>query len=79
MGFFGWTGSLHYEFTMKDGRETGRRGRANWRWTASELMERHFRGDICFSAEYTDHALVDSLIAEDIRFARSLFAPRHSC
>jgi len=58
---------------------TGRRGRANWRWTASELMERHFRGDICFSAEYTDHALVDSLIAEDIRFARSLFAPRHSC
>lgn len=53
---------------------TGRRGRANWRWTASELMKRNFQGDICFSAEYTDQAFVDSFLAEDIRFARSLFA-----
>ena len=52
---------------------TGRRGRANWRWTAAELMKRGFSGDICFSAEYSDAAHVDSLITEDIRFARSLF------
>ena len=53
---------------------TGHLGRSNWRWVADELKKRNFRGDICFSAEYTDHANVDSLIAEDIRFARSLFA-----
>ena len=55
---------------------TGPRGRANWRSTAAELTHRHFRGDICFSAEYTDHSQVDTLIAADLRFARSLFSPR---
>lgn len=52
---------------------TGRNGRASWRWTAAELRKRGFSGDICFSAEYSDAASVDSLIREDIRFARSLF------
>ena len=52
---------------------TGRRGRANWRWAAVELKKRGFTGDICFSAEYTDHTSVDELIAEDINFAKSLF------
>jgi sugar phosphate isomerase/epimerase len=53
---------------------TGRRGRAHWRWTADELTKRGFQGDICFSAEYTDHAAVDKLIGEDITYAKSLFA-----
>lgn len=52
---------------------TGRNGRANWRWTFAELRKRGFSGDICFSAEYSDAASVDSLIREDIQFARSLF------
>lgn len=52
---------------------TGRHGRSNWRWTAQELIARNFRGDICFSAEYSDHDRVDALIAEDIAYARSLF------
>jgi sugar phosphate isomerase/epimerase len=52
---------------------TGRQGRTNWRWVAGELKRRGFKGDICLSAEYTDHALVDKLIAEDITFAKTLF------
>jgi len=52
---------------------TGRHGRANWPWVAQELKKRSFRGDLCFSAEYSDHAAVDRLIAEDIAFARALF------
>lgn len=51
---------------------TGRLGRTNWRWTANELRNRGFSGDICFSAEYTRHCEVNELIAEDIEFARTL-------
>lgn len=52
---------------------TGRCGRANWPWVADELKKRRFTGDVCLTAEYTDHAAVDRLIAEDIAFAKSLF------
>ncbi len=52
---------------------TGRHGRANWPWVARELMRRGYVGDVCLTAEYTDHKSTNRLIAEDIRFARSLF------
>ncbi len=52
---------------------TGRRGRAQWGRVADELKRRSYSGIICLTAEYTDEAAVDQLIAEDIRFARSLF------
>lgn len=52
---------------------TGRHGRANWPRVAAELQRRHFNGVICMTAEYTDEASVDRLIAEDLAFARSLF------
>jgi sugar phosphate isomerase/epimerase len=53
---------------------TGREGRANWPRVAAELQRRNYTGVVCMTAEYTDEAAVDRLIAEDIAFARSLFA-----
>lgn len=53
---------------------TGRQGRANWPRVAAELQRRNYNGVICLTAEYTDEEAVDRLIAEDIAFARSLFA-----
>lgn len=52
---------------------TGRNGLANWPRVAAELKRRGFKGDICLTAEYSDPASVDRLIAEDISFARTLF------
>ena len=52
---------------------TGRCGRTNWPWVAKELKDRGFAGDVCLTAEYSDHGAVDRLIAEDIEFAKSLF------
>lgn len=53
---------------------TGRQGRANWPNVAAELRRREYSGMICLTAEYTEEPLVDRLVAEDIAFARSLFA-----
>jgi len=39
-----------------------------------ELKRRGYQGVVCLTAEYSDHDAVDRLIAEDIAFARSLFA-----
>jgi sugar phosphate isomerase/epimerase len=52
----------------------GRQGLASWTQVADELKQRGYRGSICLTAEYTDEDAVDRLIAEDITFARSLFA-----
>lgn len=51
---------------------TGRQGRAHWPTVIAELKKRGFRGDLCFSAEYSDGASVDRLIADDIAFAKAL-------
>ena len=51
----------------------GRDGFASWPRVAAELKEREWRGPVCLTAEYSDEAAVDRLIAEDIAFARSLF------
>jgi hypothetical protein len=41
---------------------------------ARELKRRGYTGVLCFSAEYSDEVAVKRLIAEDIAFARTLFA-----
>jgi len=53
---------------------TGRHGLAPWPRVAAELKRRAYRGVICLTAEYSDEPSVDRLIAEDIAFAKSLFA-----
>ncbi|HZO91187.1 MAG TPA: sugar phosphate isomerase/epimerase family protein [Chthonomonadaceae bacterium] len=53
---------------------TGRQGLASWPRVASELKRRNYNGVVCLTAEYNDEHAVDRLIAEDIAFARSLFA-----
>ncbi len=53
---------------------TGRHGLATWSRYAAELKRRGYQGWICLTAEYSDHEAVDRLIAEDITFARGLFA-----
>jgi sugar phosphate isomerase/epimerase len=53
---------------------SGRHGLCSWARVARELGARAHEGGICLTAEYTDTASVDRLIAEDITYARSLFA-----
>jgi sugar phosphate isomerase/epimerase len=53
---------------------SGRHGLASWSRVAQELKRRDFSGVVCLTAEYSDEASVDRLIAEDIVYARSLFA-----
>jgi sugar phosphate isomerase/epimerase len=52
----------------------GRHGRASWSRVAGELKSRSYEGVVCLTAEYSDEAAVGRLIAEDIAFARGLFA-----
>ncbi len=53
---------------------SGRHGLASWPRVAAELQRRCYEGVICLTAEYSDHDAVDRLIAEDVAFAKSLFA-----
>jgi sugar phosphate isomerase/epimerase len=53
---------------------SGRQGLASWPGVAAELQRRGYRGVICLTAEYSDPESVGRLIAEDIAFAKSLFA-----
>jgi hypothetical protein len=39
----------------------------------AELKRRSYQGVVCLTAEYSDQASVDRLIAEDLAYARSLF------
>jgi sugar phosphate isomerase/epimerase len=52
----------------------GRHGLASWPRVAAELKRRDYSGVVCLPAEYTDEHAVNRLIAEDIAFAKSLFA-----
>ncbi len=52
---------------------TGRQGLVSWETVARELKGRGYTGAVCLTAEYSDEAAVDRLIAEDISYARSLF------
>ncbi len=53
---------------------SGAQGRASWARVIAKLRTLDYRGPICFSAEYTDEARVDELIARDLEFARGLLA-----
>ncbi|UCH33222.1 MAG: sugar phosphate isomerase/epimerase [Armatimonadota bacterium] len=53
---------------------SGRHGLASWPRAASELSGRGYSGVVCLTAEYNDHDAVNRLIADDIAFAKSLFA-----
>jgi hypothetical protein len=51
-----------------------RQGLACWPRVATELKRRSYQGVICLTAEYSDQATLNRSIAEDLAFARSLFA-----
>ena len=53
---------------------TGRQGLASWPKVANELKKRNYSGVVCLTAEYSDEHSVERLLAEDIAFAKSLFA-----
>lgn len=53
---------------------SGRQGLASWPRVVAELKRRRYAGPVCLTAEYSDHDAVDRLIAEDLAFAKSLFA-----
>lgn len=53
---------------------SGRHGLCSWPRVVSLLVERGYSGVVCLTAEYSDQDAVDRLIAEDLAFARSLFA-----
>jgi len=53
---------------------SGAQGRASWRRVLQKLKALDYRGPLCFSAEYSDEARVDALIARDLAFARALLA-----
>ena len=52
---------------------SGRQGLASWPRVATELKRRRYQGVVCLTAEYSDEASVDRLIAADLVYARSLF------
>jgi len=53
---------------------SGRHGLASWPKVVAELKRRAYRGVVCLTAEYSDEHAVDRLIAEDIAYAKALFA-----
>lgn len=53
---------------------SGGQGLCPWPKVAEELRRREYRGTVCLSAEYSAEDQVDRLIAQDIVFAKSLFA-----
>jgi sugar phosphate isomerase/epimerase len=53
---------------------TGRHGLLSWPDVAEELKRRGWTGIVCLTAEYSDLDSVDRLIAEDVAFAKPLFA-----
>lgn len=53
---------------------SGRQGMAPWPTIAASLKRRGYNGTVCLTAEYSDEEAVDRLIAEDIAYARTLFA-----
>ena len=52
----------------------GRHGLASWSRVVAELRRRAYTGVVCLTAEYSDEQAVDRLIAQDIVYARELFA-----
>jgi sugar phosphate isomerase/epimerase len=53
---------------------TGRQGLASWPRVSQILVQRNYTGVICLPAEYSDERDLTRLIAEDVAYARSLWA-----
>lgn len=53
---------------------SGRQGLASWPRVAAELKRRHYQGVVCLTAEYSDEAAVERLVAADLQFAAGLFS-----
>lgn len=53
---------------------TGRHGMASWPRIAAYLRSRNYAGVVCLTAQYTDARNTDRYIAEDLAYAKSLFA-----
>jgi len=53
---------------------SARHGLASWPRVAASLKKRGYSGVVCLTAEYSDEDAVDRLAADDLAFARSLFA-----
>jgi sugar phosphate isomerase/epimerase len=53
---------------------SGRQGLCSWPRVVAELKRRGYQGVICLTAEYSAEGAVNRLIAEDMAFARALFA-----
>jgi sugar phosphate isomerase/epimerase len=53
---------------------TGRHGLASWPRIVAELRRRDYAGTVCLTAEYEEPADVARLCAEDLRYAKGLFA-----
>ena len=53
---------------------SGRQGLAHWPRIAAELKRRSYQGVVCLTAEYSDEAAVNQLIAADLQYAKGLFA-----
>ena len=68
------TGSASGPVTWRTYWTSGRQGVASWPRVAADLRRRGWGGPICLTAEYSDPASVDRLIAEDLPYARTLFS-----
>ena len=53
---------------------SGRQGLTSWPDVAAELKQRGYGGAVCLTGEYSDQEAGERLIAEDLAFARELFA-----
>jgi len=53
---------------------SGRHGLASWPRVVADLKKRSYSGIVCLTAEYSDETAVNRLIAEDLAFAKALFA-----
>lgn len=53
---------------------SGRQGLSSWTRVSEYLKSRNYKGIICLTAEFSDEIQVNRLTAEDIAYARSLFA-----
>jgi sugar phosphate isomerase/epimerase len=53
---------------------SGRHGLASWPRIVAELRRREYAGTVCLTAEYEEPADVARLSAEDLRYAKGLFA-----
>lgn len=52
----------------------GRQGLASWPRAVNYLKQRNYNGVVCLTAEYTNEHDVERLLAQDIDYAKSLFA-----